>query len=153
MAIDKKQAVQIERIGIFFDKNHYPPLSGRIMALLLIAEPPYCTFDQIMENLQSGKSSVSASLNMLLREGLVEYMTFPGDKKRYFYINAKTWLEMMRKRVELLAPFRSILAEVAQSRSPDYPEFNHMLQEMHQFYGEVEEALQQVMNNWADRIK
>ncbi|MFT2008746.1 GbsR/MarR family transcriptional regulator [Pontibacter sp. 13R65] len=152
MTLNQQQALQIERIGIFFDKDHFPPLAGRIMALLLIAEPPYCSFEQIIENLQAGKSSVSASLNMLLREGLIDFRTFPGNKKRYFYINARTWLEMLRKRVEQLGPFRSILQEVAQSRSAKHPEFNHMLQEMNQFYGEIEEALTHVMKSWSERI-
>lgn len=148
MSIDKSQADQVERIGIHFEKIQYPPLSARIMALLLIAEPPYCSFDEIIENLQSSKSSVSSALNMLLRDGMIDYKTFPGDKKRYFYINSETWVEMAKKRVEQLAPFREILAEVAHGRSGRNPEFNQMLLQMHDFYGEMEEALTAIIRRW-----
>ncbi|RDV13594.1 hypothetical protein DXT99_18830 [Pontibacter diazotrophicus] len=151
MALPPKQATQVERIGIHFEKIQFPPLSARIMALLLIAEPPYCSFDEIIENLQSSKSSVSSALNMLLRDGLIDYMTFPGDKKRYFYINSETWIEMAKRRVEQLAPFREILVEVAHTRTHKHPDFNQMLLEMNQFYGEIEEALTAIIRRWAKK--
>ncbi|PRX99267.1 hypothetical protein CLV24_1623 [Pontibacter ummariensis] len=84
MNIDKKQAAQTERIGVTLEKSAIPPLAARIMALLLVAEPPYCSFNTIMEALQASKSSAGPSLNLLLREGIVDYITFPGDRKRYF---------------------------------------------------------------------
>ncbi|AHM61131.1 hypothetical protein D770_14385 [Flammeovirgaceae bacterium 311] len=153
MHIDKRQAVQIEKIGVTLEKSHIPPLAARIMALLLIAEPPYCSFDEIMESLQSSKSSVSSSLNLLLREGIVDYITFPGDRKRYFQVNSKTWLEMIKKRVEQIKPFREILSEVTSTRSSANPEFNQMLGEMNAFYAEIEEAMKAVLDRWVNSEK
>ncbi|MBD3631302.1 ArsR family transcriptional regulator [Cyclobacterium sp.] len=72
MIIREKQASQIEKIGVTLENTDFPPLTARVMALLLVAEPPFCTFEEIKENLQSSKSSVSTSLNFLLRAGLVD---------------------------------------------------------------------------------
>lgn len=148
MVISEKQAAQIERIGVALEKSQFPPLSARVMALLLVAEPPYCTFDDILENLQSSKSSVSTSLNLLLREGIVDYITFPGDRKRYFQVNAHTWLQMVKRKVEQIAPFRGILIELTQTRSDKYPEFNQMLADMNEFHKEIEEALKIIVDRW-----
>lgn len=148
MVINEKQAAQIEKIGVSLEKSQFPPLAARVMALLLVAEPPYCTFDDILENLQSSKSSISTSLNLLLREGIVDYITFPGDRKRYFQINAQTWLQMIKRKVEQIAPFRGILSELTQTRSGQYPEFNHMLADMNEFHKEMEEAMKTVVDRW-----
>lgn len=150
MVISDKQAAQIERIGVTLEKSQLPPLAARIMALLLVAEPPYCTFDDILENLQSSKSSVSTSLNLLLREGIVDYITFPGDRKRYFQVNSKTWLEMFKKRVEQITPIRELLNELVETRSRAYPEFNRMLAEMSEFHAEIEKALKTVVDRWVN---
>lgn len=151
MAIDEKQAARIEKIGIYFEKFKLPPLAARIMALLLVSEPPYRSFEEIMAQLYSGKSSVSASLNLLMREGMVDYQTFPGDKKRYFQVNSKTWLEMHKERTKQISEFSQLLKSIAETRSPNYPEFNQTLLDMHVFYGEVEEAMQIIMDRWMER--
>lgn len=151
MTISDKQAAQIERIGVTLEKSQFPPLAARVMALLLVAEPPYCTFDEILENLQSSKSSVSTSLNLLLREGIVDYITFPGDRKRYFQVNSRTWLQMIKRKVDQIAPFRGILSELTQTRSGQYPEFNQMLEDMNQFHAEMEEALKAVVDRWVKK--
>lgn len=151
MTISDKQAAQIERIGVTLEKSQFPPLAARVMALLLVAEPPYCTFDEILENLQSSKSSVSTSLNLLLREGIVDYITFPGDRKRYFQVNSRTWLQMIKRKVDQIAPFRGILSELTQTRSGHYPEFNQMLEDMNQFHAEMEEALKAVVDRWVKK--
>ncbi|MEX2592895.1 MAG: MarR family transcriptional regulator [Anditalea sp.] len=153
MIINEKQSLQIERIGVTLEKSDFPPLAARIMALLLVAEPPYCTFDEITDNLKSSKSSVSTSLNLLLRAGLVDYRTFPGDRKRYFQVNSKTWMEMIKRKVEQISPFRSILEELTQTRSAAYPDFNQMLAEMDEFYAEMEEAMKVVMDRWVKTKK
>lgn len=148
MEINKRQAAQIEKIGVTLEKSQLPPLAARIMALLLVAEPPYCSFDEILENLQSSKSSVSTSLNLLLREGIVDYITFPGDRKRYFQVNSKTWLEMFKKRVEQITPIRVLLNELVETRSSDFPEFNQMLAEMSEFHAEFETAMNALLDRW-----
>lgn len=151
MTINEQQAVQIEKFGVILEKTGYPPLAARILALLLVAEPPYCSFEEIMENLQSGKSSVSTSQNLLLNEGVVNYRTFPGDRKRYFQVNKETWLKMFRRKVEQIELFRNILQELTGTRSDAYPEFNQMLMEMSEFHAEIEEVLKKVLDRYEQK--
>lgn len=148
MTINEKQAVQIEKFGVTLEKTGFPPLAARIMALLLVAEPPYCSFEEIMEKLQSSKSSVSTSLNLLLNEGVVNYRTFPGDRRRYFQVNKENWLKMFRRKLDQIELFRNILLELTRTRSDTYPKFNHMLMEMSEFHAEIEEALKRVLDRY-----
>ena len=151
MNISEQQAVQIEKFGVILEKTGFPPLAARIMALLLVAEPPYCSFEEIMGSIQSSKSSVSTSLNLLLNEGVVNYRTFPGDRKRYFQVNKETWLKMLKRKVDQIEPFRNILLELTKTRSDAYPDFNQMLFEMSELHAEIEEAMKKVLDRWIEK--
>ena len=42
------------------------------------------TFEEIVEEMQISKSSASTALKNLEIRGIIEYVTYPGDRKRYF---------------------------------------------------------------------
>ena len=146
--LTEEQAEQIEKIGVTLEKSEFPPLAARIMALLLVAEPPFCTFEEIMTGMGSSKSSVSTSVNLLLNAGLIDYVTFPRDRKRYFKVNKETWLKMIQRKVDQIEPFRGLLKDLARSRSNAYPEFNKMLSAISDLHGEIAEAVNEVLRRW-----
>lgn len=76
----------IETLGKFYDKEGFQPIAGRILGLLTIMDKEQFTFDEIVEELQISKSSASNALRMLELRELIEYITKPGDRKRYFQI-------------------------------------------------------------------
>ncbi|MCC9168710.1 GbsR/MarR family transcriptional regulator [Pontibacter harenae] len=152
MTLHASQAIQVEKIGIFFERLRYPPLSSRIIALLLVSEPPFQSSEDIKELLHSSKSAVNTSINLLLQEGLIDYFTFPGEKRRYFQVKATSWLKVFEKNMDDLLQFSIVLKEVAHTRSSDYPDFNQKLLNMRAFYQEVEEAMKEVIDRWSDKI-
>lgn len=82
----KKQRELIEKIGLYFDKEGFQPIAGRILGLLMVMDKEQFTFDEIVEELQISKSSASNALkNLEIRED-IEYITQPGDRKRYFQV-------------------------------------------------------------------
>ncbi|MDY6799880.1 MAG: MarR family transcriptional regulator [Bacteroidota bacterium] len=85
----KKQKDLIEKIGIYFDKEGFQPIAGRILALLMVMDKERFTFDEIVEELQISKSSASITLRNLEMRGDIEYITLHGERKRYFQINRK----------------------------------------------------------------
>lgn len=139
---------QIERIGVVFEKSGVPPVAARVIGHLMMAEPPYLSFDELVEATQASKSSVSNSVKFLQTEGLIDYITFAGDRKRYFQLYADTWLEIQKDRVKSLASLRSIIQETVAIRSSQYPEFNHTLKEVVDLYGELEHKILKVIEEW-----
>ncbi len=77
----------IERLGVVMEKMEIPPVHARIFVLLLMVNPPYMSFEEIQEYLQVSKSSVSKYINSMLENGTLDYKTFSGDRKRYFFLN------------------------------------------------------------------
>jgi DNA-binding transcriptional regulator GbsR (MarR family) len=82
----KRQKELVETLGRMYVKDGFQPISGRILGLLFVMDKEQYTFDEIVEELQISKSSASNALNLLEIRGFIEYVTKPGDRKRYFQL-------------------------------------------------------------------
>jgi len=81
-----RQKELIEEFGNHMQQTGGQQLCGRILGLLTFSDADEFTFDEIVQELQVSKSSVSVALNTLLMTNKVEYFTRPGDRKRYFRV-------------------------------------------------------------------
>ncbi|MBN1183120.1 MAG: MarR family transcriptional regulator [Bacteroidales bacterium] len=82
----RQQKELVEALGRMYEKEGLQPCAGRIIGLLLIMDKEQFTFDEIVEELQISKGSASNGLRLLEIKGLIEYITKPGDRKRYFQV-------------------------------------------------------------------
>lgn len=136
----------VEKMGVAAEKDGYPPAAARILSLLLIADPPHQTFDELQQTLNLSKSAVSNGLSLLQLRCLVEYFTVSGDRKRYFRIQKTAWYEFMKTIVRTQRPFTiQVIPEALAFRSKEYPETNDILLQAKEFtdymFGKMEEAL------------
>jgi DNA-binding transcriptional regulator GbsR (MarR family) len=96
--MEEKQSQQmllIEEMGRHFDKEGMQPVASRIFSLLMVSDKEEMTFEEITAALQISKSSASNGLKLLEIRKLVEYITYPGDRKRYFRIKTKELFSMI----------------------------------------------------------
>lgn len=84
--IQKEKEELIEMFGIHFETlHHMPPLASRILGTLIVDScKTGLTFEELVERMSASKSSVSTSLNLLLKIGKIDYYTLAGDRKKYF---------------------------------------------------------------------
>jgi len=82
----EQQRELIETIGRYLEKQGYQPVAGRILGLLMVMDKEEYTFDEIVCEMQISKSSASNALKNLELRDAIEYVTYPGDRKRYFRI-------------------------------------------------------------------
>lgn len=80
----QKQKELIERIGRNNERDGFQPVTARILGLLMVMDKEEYTFDEIVDEMQISKSSTSNALKILELRGAIEYLTYPGDRKRYF---------------------------------------------------------------------
>ena len=98
----QKQRELIEFIGIQSEKEGLQPAAARIMALLIVSDKEEFTFEDIVEELELSKSSVSVALKNLIIRDVIEYVTYTGDRKRYFrflYKNPDQFIEEMEQKM------------------------------------------------------
>jgi len=144
---DKQQ--QVEKMGIFFEKLGYSPMAGRVFALLLVAEPPYMDFYAIQEFMKASKSSISNALKILTTHGIVNYITFSGDRKRYFRINTRIWYESIKEREQKGTEMNTMLEEVLEMRADSKDlAFNEDLQKIIDFQTYMTDGMQELIKKW-----
>ena len=140
---------KVEEIGVAFDKTGFPPVVGRVVGFLLLADPPHQTFYAIQEFLGASKSSISNALNVLMDKCIVDYVTFSGDRKRYFRLNIDSWLENTKEKMEKMSQVDAILFDTLKYRDPDkYPEFVDGLKKILSFHMFIAEEMPKLIAKW-----
>jgi len=108
----KRQKELVETTGRYYDKKGFQPTAGRIVGLLTVMDKEQFTFDEIVEELQISKSSASNALNILEISNVVEYITVPGDRKRYFQIKKLDKFALIDEHGIMLKETRDFLKNV-----------------------------------------
>ena len=111
----------IEETGKVFEKFGLTPMQGRIISYFTVSDPPEKTFDELVTYFKASKSSVSNSLNFLLQNKIIDYKTFPSDRKRYFFITDSFFMVYFKKVLENVAELKEFAYRTVSMRTPEYP--------------------------------
>lgn len=142
-----KQAV--EDLGVQFEKFGRTPMVSRVFSYLLIADPAHRSFDEIVAFLGASKSAISNALNFLQTEGLVTYITFSGDRKRYFRVDAKEWLKSLKTAAKSLTSLNSIITETMEYRAMyEDQKMTNELKDLLDFQTFLTERIELAIKDW-----
>lgn len=141
--------IKVEQFGVWFEKRGWSPVSGRIFGYLLLSDPPHRTHEEIQEFLQISKSAVNTNLKQLLTQEVVDYLTFSGNRKRYFKVDTERWLQVAKKSAEQVTDFAEILEKVIDSRNKkENDSFNKGLNKVANFYQHLSTGINNTINHW-----
>ena len=107
----QKQRELVEAMGRLTNRGGGTLLAGRILGLLSFLDKEEFTFEEIVDELKISKSSVSTTINHLMETDKIEYITYPGERKRYFRIKVNTrkkFLQDMRRNIEKMEQINRI---------------------------------------------
>ncbi len=139
----------IENLGVIMEKMDVPPVHARIFILLLMANPPYMSFEEIQEHLLVSKSSVSKYLNIMLEQGTLDYRTFSGDRKRYFYLNHSKLLNKIYSGASRFALISDLMKKCLRERQGSVPdEHNEQLKELTEFFSFLGEGMAKLVSEY-----
>lgn len=118
----RKQKELVETVGRAFEKEGFSPITGRIYGLLLVMDKDHYAFDEIVEELQISKGSASMALKILELRNDIEYITRPGDRKRYFRlkkVNRFTMVDEQKTKLQLSRNFLQNALELKANRDTE----------------------------------
>lgn len=142
----------IENLGVIMEKMDVPPVHARIFILLLMANPPYMSFEEIQEHLLVSKSSVSKYLNIMLEQGTLDYRTFSGDRKRYFYLNHGKLLNKIYSGASRFSLISDLMKKCLIERQSAVSEKeNEQLKEMTEFFSFLGEGLAKLVKEYQEQ--
>lgn len=91
----KAQTEFIERVGRWWESIVGSRTAGRILGWLMVCEPAHQSSQDLTEALQASVGSVSTQTRHLESFGLVEKVTFPGDRSTYYQLRPHVWEQML----------------------------------------------------------
>lgn len=131
----------VEKMGLFFEDDGAPRISGRILGLLLLS-PGECSLDDIAEQLQVSKASVSTNARMLENWGAVERVSRPGDRRDYYRIADDMQGRMLERRLERMRQLRELIAEGQRTVTITAPEVRVRLRTINEFHAHCIESME-----------
>lgn len=153
MDIQVEKETLIEMFGVHFETlYHLPPLASRIFGILILdRKKPGFTFENMIERTAASKSSVSSALNLLLKMGKINYITVPGDRKKYYVPSPfserldsyKRMLDSEKKLIERMLKY----TEVAR-----HDDFETELENIKAFQSHILKV-EELLNKTIDRFK
>ncbi|UCE95792.1 MAG: transcriptional regulator [Candidatus Bathyarchaeota archaeon] len=144
----------IEKFGLYFESyTLYPRIAGRIFGYLLICNPPHKSAKQIAVQLRIAKSSVSSMMRLLMQSRLVEQVSIPGERPRYYRIREGGWGEMFLRRLQGLSAVRELLSEGLELLKGKDPMLRERIEELDGLYEFFENEIPSISRRWEIRKK
>ncbi|HWF74640.1 MAG TPA: hypothetical protein VG186_14915 [Solirubrobacteraceae bacterium] len=86
----------IDATGDHWAKSYgVPRMTGRVLAWLLVCDPPEQTAAEIAEALDASKGSISGATGMLVRARLVDRLHIRGERADRFRVRPEAWDEQI----------------------------------------------------------
>ncbi|MEU0532924.1 GbsR/MarR family transcriptional regulator [Amycolatopsis tolypomycina] len=104
----------IERVATFcVEEWALPPITGRILGLLMICDPPEQSAGRIAETIRASRASLTSNMRFLAAIGLVRKVRVPGDRTTYYRIEDDAWHKVIQRKLDGLGAFGDIADEGA----------------------------------------
>ncbi|MFI7221380.1 GbsR/MarR family transcriptional regulator [Micromonospora maritima] len=102
----------VERVATFcVEEWGLPPITGRILGLLMICDPPALSAGQIAETIHASRASLTSNMRFLAAIGLVRRVRVPGDRTTYYRIEDDAWHKVIQRKLDGLGAFGDIADE------------------------------------------
>ena len=110
MNLDHEDARQfIERSAELMEEHGFPRMAGRVIGALLICDPPHLSHEDLAEQLQASKGSISMSTQLLMRLNVVEKISLPGQRRHYYRLHKNLLSDFLVKIANHIDKERSVV--------------------------------------------
>ncbi|MBU3064209.1 hypothetical protein KO481_22075 [Nocardia sp. NEAU-G5] len=99
----------VEQVTTFcVDEWGLTPITGRILGLLMICDPPEQSAGQVADAIQASRASLTSNMRLLATIGLVRKVRIPGDRTAYYRIEDDAWQKVIQRKIAGLGAFGDI---------------------------------------------
>jgi DNA-binding MarR family transcriptional regulator len=146
--LDEERRRYVEEFGLLFGQFGLSRMLGRVLGVLMIANPPERSAGELAEALEASRGSISQTTRSLIQMGLVQRWSRPGERRDYFRVKPGAWREIMRREMEALGGFRETAERGLALLDSEDPDARRSLEEMRDFYAYWEREMPAVLERW-----
>lgn len=138
----------IEEFGLYWEQMGLPRMTGRILAWLLICDPPQQTMNDLTEALQASKSSISTATRMLIQFGFMERVSLPGERRDYYRLLPHLWTRVLGAKQNQFTLFLQLAERGLALLDDADPQRRERLEEMHDLYAFMDREYPALLERW-----
>ncbi len=146
--LDEERRRYVEDFGLLFGQFGLSRMLGWVLRVRMISEPPERSAGELAEALGARRGSISQTTRTLIRIGLVQRWSRPGERSNYFCVKPGAWHEIMRREMEALGGFRETAERGLELLDSEDPDARRSLEEMRDFCAYWEREMPAVLERW-----
>jgi DNA-binding transcriptional regulator GbsR (MarR family) len=126
--MDKEAAGQrdfVERFALWLEQSGMPRMTGRVLGWLLVCEPEHQSATDLADALHASRGSISTTTRTLAQAGLVERITFPGDRRTYYRARAN-WNSLLEAQLKQVGELRGLVEAALEDASAGQERLAHI---------------------------
>lgn len=141
----------IENTADLMEEHGLPRMAGRVIGALMICAPPYLSHEEMAEQLQASKGSISMSTQLLMRISIVERISLPGHRRHYYRLRERLWNDLLSTRTEHTQQHLKLASDGLELLKNEPLEAKMRLIELQVFSDFILEALPEMADRWERR--
>ncbi|MGC4191093.1 MAG: MarR family transcriptional regulator [Thermomicrobiales bacterium] len=145
---DADRMAFVEDFGVTFEQSGSSRMAGRVLALLMVSDPPHLTATQLAETLNASRGSISQATRSLTDMGLIRRGRIPGTRQDLFSVLPSAWVDATRHSFQQITSIRRLLQRGLDSMDGRSPQSRAALEESVAFMAFWEEFLPQAFALW-----
>ena len=138
----------VEEVGILFEQTGLPRMAGRILGWLSISDSPRQTTSELAEALLASKGSISTTTRLLIRIGLIERISLPGQRCDYFRIKPGAPHQLFKDSLDQTTAFRQLMERGLELTEGKAHVNRRWLEEMRDMYAFFEREFPALVARW-----
>ena len=139
----------IEAMGDLMEEHGLPHMAGRVIGALLICPETHMSMDELVDELQASKGSISMSTQLLVRLGILDRVSLPGHRRRYYRIREALWEGLFLDRTEHINQHADLVLKGLDLLQSERIEQKRQLIEMQVFFEFLSKELPGISERWA----
>ncbi|MGB3327753.1 MAG: MarR family transcriptional regulator [Thermomicrobiales bacterium] len=146
--MDGQRMAFVEDFGMTFERSGAGRMEGRILAQLMISDPPQLTADDLARELQASRGSISHATRSLVAMGLIRRGRKQGSRQDLFSVLPSAWIDATHHSLRQIATYERLFRQGLALMDDASPESRATLEEAVAFMEFWEDHLPQVFDQW-----
>lgn len=138
----------LERWGMLFEVLGATRMMGRVMAWMLICDPPEQTAADIAGALGASAGSISTTTRALTQAGFIERIGIPRERSAHFRVRSGMWGQLLRRRMSYIASMRDLVDEGLELGAERDEKSKLRLRELRSYCSFIERELPDFVSRW-----
>lgn len=140
----------IEELSLSAEADGFPRIAGRIIGLLIVRQEPV-SFEEIAEQLQVSRGSISTNTRLLESRGALRRVSRLGERKDLFEVGPDFLERMYEQRLQRERAGHRIASKARAALPASYTRTKDALKRMEELSTQVLDATEKVLQNWKKR--